>query len=235
MTRAAGKPVVVSMGNVAASGGYWISTASDEIVADAATITGSIGVFALLPTADQTLAKLGVHPAGVGTTWLRNADDPRLPLDPRLADLVQKSVDHTYLDFTTKVAAARKTTSEKIDAVAQGRVWTGAQAKERGLVDTIGQFGDAVRSAARAPGSATSRASSTSSASRASSPSSSACSTRRSRRWSARRSMRASAPLPASRRRSLRGAARDLGWVAEIAERRKPFAAVVHCLCGEAN
>ena len=148
LTRAAGKPVVVSMGNVAASGGYWISTASDEIVADAATITGSIGVFALLPTADQTLAKLGVHPAGVGTTWLRNADDPRLPLDPRLADLVQKSVDHTYLDFTTKVAAARKTTAEKIDAVAQGRVWTGAQAKERGLVDTIGQFGDAVRSAA---------------------------------------------------------------------------------------
>jgi protease-4 len=69
VTRAAGKPVVVSMGNVAASGGYWISTASDEIVADAATITGSIGVFALLPTADQTLAKLGVHPAGVGTTW----------------------------------------------------------------------------------------------------------------------------------------------------------------------
>ena len=136
LTRAAGKPVVVSMGNVAASGGYWISTASDEIIADAATITGSIGVFALLPTADQTLAKLGVHPAGVATTWLRNADDPRLPLDPRLADLVQKSVDHTYLDFTTKVAAARKTTPEKIDAVAQGRVWTGAQAKERGLVDT---------------------------------------------------------------------------------------------------
>jgi protease-4 len=149
VTRAAGKPVVVSMGNVAASGGYWISTASDEIVADAATITGSIGVFALLPTADQTLAKLGVHPAGVGTTWLRNADDPRLPLDPRLAELVQKSVDHTYVDFTTKVAAARKTTPEKIDAVAQGRVWTGVQAKERGLVDTIGAFSDALRSAAR--------------------------------------------------------------------------------------
>ncbi|HEY4958083.1 MAG TPA: signal peptide peptidase SppA, partial [Caldimonas sp.] len=96
LTRAAGKPVVVSMGDVAASGGYWISTASDEIVADAATITGSIGVFALMPTADQTLAKLGVHPAGVGTTWLRNADDPRLPLDPRLAQLVQTNVDHIY-------------------------------------------------------------------------------------------------------------------------------------------
>ena len=93
-----------------------------------------------MPSADQTLAKLGVHPGGVGTTWLRNADDPRLPLDPRLAQLVQTSVDHIYLDFTTKVAAARKTTPEKIDAVAQGRVWTGLQAKERGLVDTIGQL-----------------------------------------------------------------------------------------------
>src|SRR4051812_18159649 len=143
VTRAAGKPVVVSMGNVAASGGYWISTASDEIIADAATITGSIGVFALLPSADRTFAKLGIHPAGVGTTWLRNADDPRLPLDPRLADLVQKSVEHTYREFTGKVATARKTTADKIDAVAQGRVWTGVQAKERGLVDTIGQFGDA--------------------------------------------------------------------------------------------
>ena len=236
LTRAAGKPVVVSMGNVAASGGYWISTASDEIVADAATITGSIGVFALLPTADQTLAKLGVHPAGVGTTWLRNADDPRLPLDPRLADLIQKSVDHTYLDFTTKVAAARKTTPDKIDAVAQGRVWTGAQAKERGLVDTIGQFGDAVRSAAtraklgdkprivyieRDPGKF---AQLVQHAQR-----------RRSRACSAPRSTRASARPSASPPQLVRGAARDLGWVADIAERRKPFAAVVHCLCGELN
>ena len=201
VTRAAGKPVVVSMGNVAASGGYWISTASDEIVADAATITGSIGVFALLPTFDQTLAKVGVHSAGVGTTWLRNADDPRLPLDPRLADLVQKSVDHTYLDFTTKVATARKTTPEKIDAVAQGRVWTGLQAKERGLVDTIGQFDVAIHSAATRPSSATRRASSTSSASRASSPSSSRCSTDRSRACSARSSTPASAAPSASRRR----------------------------------
>ena len=187
MTRAAGKPVVVSMGNVAASGGYWIATASDEIIADAATITGSIGVFALLPTADRTLDKLGVHPAGVATTWLRNADDPRLPLDPRLAELVQKSVDHTYLDFTTKVAAARKTTPDKIDAVAQGRVWTGAQAKERGLVDTIGQFGDAIRvggdarQARRQAARRLHRA-----RRRAGSPSCSACSTRRSRPGSAR-------------------------------------------------
>jgi protease-4 len=235
VTRAAGKPVVVSMGNVAASGGYWISTASDEIVADAATITGSIGVFALLPSADKTLAKLGVHPAGVGTTWLRNADDPRLPLDPRLADLVQKSVDHTYRDFTTKVAAARKTTPEKIDAVAQGRVWTGAQAKERGLVDTIGQFGDAVRSAAtraklgdkprivyieRDPGRFAQLVS--------------MLNGQVAGLIGAEIDARIGAAVGVAPQ-LVHGAARDLGWVAEIAERRKPFAAVVHCLCGELN
>ena len=235
VTRAAGKPVVVSMGNTAASGGYWIATASDEIVADAATITGSIGVFALLPTADRTLAKLGVHPAGVATTWLRNADDPRLPLDPRLADLIQKSVDHTYLDFTTKVAAARKTTADKIDAVAQGRVWTGAQAKERGLVDTIGQFGDAVRSAAtraklgdkprivyieRDPGRFAQLVS--------------MLNGQVASLIGAEIDARIGAAVGVAPQ-LVRGAARDLGWVAEIAERRRPFAAVVHCLCGELN
>ena len=205
---------------------------ADKIVADEATITGSIGVFALLTRADQTLAKVGVHPAGVGTTWLRNADDPRLPLDPRMAQLVQTGVEHTYRDFTTKVAAARKTTPEKIDAVAQGRVWTGAQAKERGLVDTIGQLGDAIRSAAtraklgdkprvlyieRDPG-----------------------------KFAQLLDMlnaRVSALVGATVDEHLgalgvaptllRGVGRDLGWVTEIVERRKPFAAVVHCLCGE--
>jgi protease-4 len=235
VTRAAGKPVVVSMGNVAASGGYWISTASDEIVADPATITGSIGVFALLPTADQTLAKLGIHPAGVGTTWLRNADDPRLPLDPRLADLVQKSVDHIYLDFTTKVAAARKTSADKIDAVGQGRVWTGAQAKERGLVDTLGQFNDAVRSAGkraqlgdtprvvyieREPGKFAQLLN------LLSAQVASAVGAQLDARIGA-----ATGVAPGL----VRSATHDLGWVAEIAERKKPFAAVVHCLCGETD
>jgi protease-4 len=235
LTRAAGKPVVVSMGNVAASGGYWIATASDEIVADAATLTGSIGVFALLPSADQAFAKLGIHPAGVGTTWLRNADDPRLPLDPRLADLVQKRVEHTYLDFTSKVAAARKTTVDKIDAVAQGRVWTGAQAKERGLVDTVGLFGDAIRSAARRadlgdkprvvyierePGKFAQLVAMLNSRIAA------AVGAEIDARVGA-----AAGVAPAV----LRSATRDLGWVSDIVERRKPFAAVVHCLCGEAN
>jgi protease-4 len=235
VTRAAGKPVVVSMGNTAASGGYWIATASDEIVADAATITGSIGVFALLPSADKTFAKLGIHPAGVGTTWRFNADDPRLPLDPRLAELVQKYVDHTYVDFTTKVAAARKTTPDKIDAVAQGRVWTGTQAKERGLVDTIGMFGDAIRSAAkranlgdkprvvyieREPGKFAQLLA--------------MVNTQVAAAVGAEIDARVGSALgvaPAA----LRSATRDLGWVSDIVEHRKPFAAVVHCFCGEPN
>ena len=96
LTRAAGKPVVVSMGDLAASGGYWISTASDEIIADASTVTGSIGVIALLPNFAGTLDKLGVHSSPIATTWLRSAFDPRVPLDPRLADMIQRSVDHEY-------------------------------------------------------------------------------------------------------------------------------------------
>jgi protease-4 len=148
LTRAAGKPVVVSMGNVAASGGYWISMASDEVIAEPNTITGSIGVFAILPRADKVIDKLGIHTAGVTTTWLGDAVNPLRPLDPRFGQVIQGSINHIYADFTTKAAAARKTTPEKINEVAQGRVWTGAQAKERGLVDRLGSYGDALKSAA---------------------------------------------------------------------------------------
>jgi protease-4 len=148
LTRAAGKPVVVSMGDIAASGGYWISTSADEVIADPSTITGSIGVFGLLPSADKALDKIGVHTEGVTTTWLGGAGDPRRPLDPRFAAIMQAAIDHLYADFTAKVARARKTTPEKIDAVAQGRVWSGAQAKERGLVDRLGSYGDALDAAA---------------------------------------------------------------------------------------
>lgn len=149
LTRAAGKPVVVSMGNLAASGGYWISMASDEVIADASTITGSIGVFALFPTFDKVMDKLGIHSGGQPTTWLGDAGNPTRPMDPRFGQLLQSSINHVYAEFTTKAAQARKSTPEKIDAVAQGRVWTGAQAQDRGLVDTLGSFNDAVRSAAR--------------------------------------------------------------------------------------
>jgi protease-4 len=92
--------------------------------------------------------KLGIHTAGVTTTWLGDAVNPLRPLDPRFGQVIQGSINHIYADFTTKAAAARKTTPEKINEVAQGRVWTGAQAKERGLVDRLGSYGDALKSAA---------------------------------------------------------------------------------------
>jgi protease-4 len=148
LTRTAGKPVVVSMGDLAASGGYWISMAADQVIADAATITGSIGVFGMLPTAPGLMDKLSVRTGGHATTWLATAYDPRRALDPRFAELVEAGIGHIYTDFIGRVAAARKTTPAKIDEVAQGRVWTGQQALERGLVDRIGSMREAVQQAA---------------------------------------------------------------------------------------
>jgi protease-4 len=150
LTRAAGKPVVVSMGNVAASGGYWISMASDEVIADRSTITGSIGVFSLIPTADKVADKLGIHTAGHTTTWLGGAYNPLRPMDPRFGQLMQSSVNHIYAEFTTKAAQARKTTLPK-RSMKWGRAAYGPalQAQERGLVDTIGSYGDALKSAAK--------------------------------------------------------------------------------------
>jgi protease-4 len=230
LTRRAGKPVVVSMGDVAASGGYWISMASDEVIADAATITGSIGVFALIPTAEKTLDKIGVHTDGVTTTWIAGAADPRRPLDPRFAALIQSSVEHIYAEFTTKAAAARKTTPQQIDAVAQGRVWSGAQAKERGLVDRLGSYGDALKAAAA----------------RAKLPE------------GYRVAYIETEPGPLARLLKMFGGAaanalaaqfelrlvpagvpvqlardigRELGWLAELADAHRPFMAITHCLC----
>ncbi len=148
LTRKAGKPVVISMGNVAASGGYWISMSSDEVIADAATITGSIGVYVIFPTVDKVVEKIGVHTAGTTTTWMSDSFNPLRPMNPKFGEVIQLGVNNIYSEFTTKAAAARKTTPEKIDAVAQGRVWTGEQAKERGLIDRIGSYQDALRSAA---------------------------------------------------------------------------------------
>jgi protease-4 len=149
LTRAAGKPVVVSMGDLAASGGYWISLAADEVIADEATITGSIGVVAILPTAEKALSTLGIGSGGYATSWLVGAYDPRRGLDARFERVLQARVDNVYADFTGKAAAARKVAVEKIDAVGRGRVWTGSQAKERGLVDRTGHFTDALAAAAK--------------------------------------------------------------------------------------
>ena len=147
LTRKAGKPVVVSMAGLAASGGYWISMAADEVMADEATITGSIGVVGLLPSASGALDKLGVNVAGVSTTWLTGQGDPRRALDPRFQALMQTTVDGLYSDFTRLVATARKSTPEKVHELAQGRVWSGKDALARGLVDRLGNQADAVASA----------------------------------------------------------------------------------------
>ncbi len=144
----AGKPVVVSMGDLAASGGYWISMNADRIYADPSTITGSIGIFGVIPTIPRTLEKIGVHTDGVGTTRFAGAFDITRPLSPEVGQVVQAVIDKGYRDFTGRVAAARERSVEQVDAVARGRVWSGAQAKERGLVDAFGGLQDAVADAA---------------------------------------------------------------------------------------
>lgn len=152
LVRAAGKPVVVSMANVAASGGYWISMNADSIYADESTITGSIGIFGLWMTVPRVLEKIGVSTDGVGTTPLAGAFDPTRPLDPNVGVLIQSVIDRGYAEFIGKVAAARDSTPVEIDEHARGRVWSGAQAKDRGLVDELGGFNDALAAAAKLAG-----------------------------------------------------------------------------------
>ena len=146
--KAAGKPVVASMSSTAASGGYYIAMNADEIWASATTLTGSIGVFAVLPTMERSLAKLGVHTDGVGTTPLAGGLSLERSLTPVQRELLQLSVDHEYREFVDKVAKARNKSFDEIDAIAQGRVWAGAHANERGLVDRLGLFQDALDAAA---------------------------------------------------------------------------------------
>lgn len=148
LTREAGIPVVVSMGDVAASGGYWIGMNADRIYAEPNTITGSIGIFGLFYTLPDTLAKLGVHSDGIGTGPMAGAFDISRPLDPKVGALIQAIIDKGYRDFVGNVAKARKQSTAAIDAVAQGRVWTGQQALERGLVDALGGLGAATDYAA---------------------------------------------------------------------------------------
>ncbi len=145
----AGKPVIVSMGDLAASGGYWISMNADRIYADPSTITGSIGIFGLLPNITNTLAKVGVHTDGVATTSIAGAFDITRPMSPQVAQVMQTVIEKGYRDFTGRVSEARKKPVADVDAVARGRVWTGAQAKERGLVDAFGGLQTALNDAAK--------------------------------------------------------------------------------------
>jgi protease-4 len=144
-----GKPVVASMSSTAASGGYYIAMDADEIWASPTTLTGSIGVFAVLPTLERTLDKVGVHTDGIGTTPLAGAFDPMRSLTAEQRELLQTVVEHEYKKFVGSVAAARNKTVEEIDSVAQGRVWAGAHAKEQGLIDRLGSLREAVASAAK--------------------------------------------------------------------------------------
>ena len=147
-----GKTVVVSMGNVAASGGYWIAMGVDEVWASPASITGSIGVYGILPTFSRPLEKLGIHTDGVGTTPLAGKLRLDRPLDPDLRRIFEHAVQRTYEDFITLVSEARQMSPDDVLNVAEGRVWSGAQAKERGLVDQTGTLQEAVDSAARIAG-----------------------------------------------------------------------------------
>jgi protease-4 len=148
LTKAAGKPVVVSMANVAASGGYWISMNADKIYADESTITGSIGIFGLMVRAPRALDKIGVHSDGVATTPWAGAFDISRPIDEPTKQVIQSVINHGYSQFIGKASKARKQTYEQVDANARGRVWSGAQAKEKGLVDAFGGLSDAVADAA---------------------------------------------------------------------------------------
>lgn len=150
--RDAGKPVVVSFGNVAASGGYWIAMGADEIWAYPSTITGSIGIFGFFPTFQNTLAKVGIHTDGVGTTPLSGALRPDMAMDEEARDLLQSWIEHGYREFIGLVAEHRRMSLDEVEAAAQGRVWTGAQAQARGLVDQLGTLEDAIGSAARMAG-----------------------------------------------------------------------------------
>jgi protease IV len=147
--RAAGKPLVVSMSGYAASGGYYISAPADEIWASPATLTGSIGIFAIIPTVDKTLGKVGISVDGVGTTPLSGQLRIDRPLGEEARTLLQSQIDRGYDEFLARVANGRKRTSEQINTIAQGRVWAGSDAHRLGLVDHLGSFNDAVKAAAR--------------------------------------------------------------------------------------
>lgn len=150
--KAQGLPVVASFGPVAASGGYWIATAADEIYAQPSTITGSIGVFAIIPTFQNTLAKFGINADGVKSTPFSGAPDMLDGITPEVGELLQASVEDMYARFTRIVGNARKMPVERVDQIGQGRVWDGGTARQLKLVDHFGGLDDAVAAAAKRAG-----------------------------------------------------------------------------------
>ncbi len=147
-----GRPLVVSMGSVAASGGYWISMSADEIWASPTTLTGSIGIGATFPTFQRSLDRLGIHVDGTGTTTLAGQVDPLRALGPDIVEIIGQSIQNGYDQFVDKVANHRDQSVEEIDGVARGRVWIATDARDRGLIDHLGNLDDAIASAAKLAG-----------------------------------------------------------------------------------
>lgn len=237
LARAAGKPVVVSMGDLAASGGYWIAMSADRVIADPATITGSIGVFGLLPTADGAMAKLSIGTGGYRSTWLAGGYDWRQPLDPRVREMVQQGINHIYDDFIGRAAEARKLETKALDQVAQGRVWTGQQALERKLIDQVGSLKDAIAAAreiAKGDASLPVRYRTV----KPSTPLAAVLDMLNAKvsAWvggAVEEAVDRDATLAALRVVDpvAREVAGDLVWLREMVSARKPYGAVVHCLC----
>ena len=146
--RESGKPVVVSMGSMAASGGYWIAAEADEIWAYPTTLTGSIGIFGAIPTFEDSLAHLGIYSDGIGTTELSAGLNITRPLSPEIKKAVQLNIEHGYKQFLKIVAQGRQMSLDQVDAIAQGRVFAGTTAKELGLVDKLGNLEEAIQAAA---------------------------------------------------------------------------------------
>jgi protease-4 len=152
LMREAGKPVVASMSSVAASGGYWMAAPADEIWAAPTTITGSIGIFGAMATFERSLDAIGVHADGVGTTDLAGSFDPRRPLNPLVAGVMQRVVERGYGRFLEIVAEGRGMSMEEVAEVAEGRVWAGETAQRLGLVDGLGGLEEAIAAAAQRAG-----------------------------------------------------------------------------------
>lgn len=145
--RAAGKPIVVSMGGMAASGGYWVSTPADYIIASPSTLTGSIGIFGVINTFEKSLDSIGVYTDGVSTSPLADISITK-GINPQFADMMQITIENGYETFIGLVAKSRHKTPAEIDKIAQGRVWIGQDALKNGLVDQLGDFDNAVDKAA---------------------------------------------------------------------------------------
>ncbi len=150
--KAQGIPVVTSMGSLAASGGYWVSTAGDVIFAEPNTITGSIGIFGIIPTFENTLKKVGVTTDGVATTPLTGQPDVMGGTNPATDQVIQAAIENGYRQFITLVATSRRMSPQKVDSLGQGRVWIGGIARQNGLVDRFGGLDDAIAEAARRAG-----------------------------------------------------------------------------------